>query len=129
MERTFHHRFTVGAACGIVLFLLLSAYAFWVKSPVVGCLLALALVVTAERSLHKKYIFRGGDLVIYNGRLGRSKTIDVGSITSCRPLTSVFGMVHYLLIAYGDGRMEAVQPDNERAFVDCLKKRKNEDNV
>lgn len=129
MDRTFHHRFTVGAACGIVLFLLLAAYAFWAKSPVVGCLLALALVVTAERSLHKKYIFHGGDLTIYNGRLGRSKTIGVAGIKSCRPMTSVFGMVHYLLIAYGDGRVEAVQPDNEQAFVDCLKKRKNEDNV
>lgn len=42
-------------------------------------------------------------------------------------MTSVFGMVRYLLVTYGNPeKIEAVQPDNERAFVDCLNKRKNE---
>lgn len=126
MDRTFHHRFTVGAACGIILFLLLAAYFFWVKRPVLGCLMALALVVVAERSLHKEYIFRGGNLIIYNGRLAKTKSIPLDKITSCRTMTNVFGLVHYILVTYDEGRrMESLQPDNERAFIECLKKRKN----
>lgn len=130
MDRTFHHRFTIGAACGIILFLLLAVYFFWVKSPIAGVLMALALIVVAERSLHKEYIFRGDKLIIDNGRLARSKTIEIKQITSCRPMANVFGLVRYLLITYGkDGRVEAVQPDNEVAFIECLKKRKNEENI
>ncbi len=129
MDRTFHHRFTVGAACGIILFLLLAVYAFWVKSPILGCLMSLALILVAERSLHKKYTFSDDKLTVYNGRLAKSKTINLDDITSCRPVTSVFGMVRYLLVTYGNPeKIEAVQPDNERAFVDCLNKRKNEIN-
>lgn len=129
MDRTFHHRFTIGAACGIILLLLLSAYAFWIKSPILGCLMALALILVAERSLHKEYIFREDKLIIYNGRLAKTKTINLNEVTSCRPLSNVFGLVHYLLISYGDGNhVEAVQPDNENAFVECLRKRKNGEN-
>lgn len=130
MDRTFHHRFTVGAACGIILLLLLAAYSFWIKSPILGCLMALGLIIIAERSLHKEYIFRDDKLIIYNGRLAKTKVINLSQITSCRPMSSVFGLVHYLLIIYGeDNKIAAVQPDNVRAFVDCLKKRKNGENL
>lgn len=130
MDRTFHHRFTVGAACGIILFLILAAYAFWIKQPIIGCLLALALITVAERSLHKEYIFRDDKLIIYNGRLAKTKIILLSDIKSCRPMTNVFGLVHYLLIAYGeDNRLESLQPDNERAFVECLKKRRDGENL
>ena len=129
MDRTFHHRFTLGAACGIVLFLLLAVYFFWVKSPVAGVIMALALIVVAERSLHKEYVFRGDKLIIDNGRLAKTKVIEISQITSCRPMANVFGLVRYLLITYGaDGKIEAVQPDNERAFIECLNKRKNGEN-
>lgn len=130
MDRTFHHRFTVGAACGIILFLILAAYTFWIKQPIIGCLFALALIAVAERSLHKEYIFRDDKLIIYNGRLARTKTIPLSDIKSCRPMTNVFGMVHYLLITYGeDNRLESLQPDNERSFVECLKKRRDGENL
>lgn len=79
--------------------------------------------------MHKKYTFSDDKLTVYNGRLAKSKTINLDDITSCRPVTSVFGMVRYLLVTYGNPeKIEAVQPDNERAFVDCLNKRKNEIN-
>lgn len=91
--------------------------------------MALALIVVAERSLHKEYVFRGDKLIIDNGRLAKTKVIEISQITSCRPMANVFGLVRYLLITYGaDGKIEAVQPDNERAFIECLNKRKNGEN-
>lgn len=127
MDRTFHHRFTIGAACGIILLLALALYAFWIKSPILGAFMALGLIIVAEQTLHKEYTFHDDKLIIYNGRLGKTKTIYLSQISSCRPMTNLFGLVHYLLITYGaDNKLESVQPDNERAFVECLKKRKNE---
>lgn len=129
MDRTFHHRFTLGAACGIILLLVLAVYSFWIKSPILGCLMSLGLILIAERSLHKKYIFSGDKLIIYNGRLAKTKTISLSQINSCKPMTNVFGLVRFLVIFYDDNKkVESVQPDNESAFVECLKKRKNEYN-
>ncbi len=123
MDRTFHHRITVGAVCGIVLLLILAVYAFWVKSVILGLFLVLALVLVSEKSLHTRYIFHDKELIIYNGRLSKSKHIPLAAIHSCKPLTTVFGLVHYLLLGYGDSKMVSVQPDNELAFVDVLRNR------
>lgn len=123
MDRTFHHRVTIGAVSGIILLLVLAVYAFWVKSVILGLLLALALVLVIERSLHTEYIFRDDKLIIYNGRLSRSRSIPLASIQSCRPMASVFGLVRYLLISYGNGSIVSVQPDNEVAFIDFLRKK------
>lgn len=129
MDRTFHQRLTVGAVSGIILLLALSLYAFWVKSVVLGLLLVLALVLVTERTLHTEYVFRDGNLIVDNGRLSREKVIPLRSIRSCRPMATVFGLVRYLLITYGDDscRMVSVQPDNEKAFVEHLRKAKKEE--
>lgn len=125
MVRTFHHKITVGAVCGIIVLLLLSLYAFWTKAVVVGLCLAVGLLLVAERTMHSEYTLRDGLLVIHRGRLSKDRTIDVSLITSCRPMATTFGLVRYLLITYGaDGRMEAVQPKNEKAFVEALIKSK-----
>jgi membrane protein YdbS with pleckstrin-like domain len=130
MDRTFHHRFTLGAACGIVLLLVMSLYAFWQRQPVVGAVLALGLLAISEQSLHKKYIFRDDKLIIDNGRLWRDKTIRLDQIHDCRPMTNTFGLIHYMLISYttdgNNDRIEAVQPDNEASFLTVLQKRKAE---
>lgn len=124
MDRTFHHRFTIGAACGIALLFALSLYAFWMRQPVIGALLALGLIAVMEQSLHKQYIFHADQLIIDNGRLWRSRTISLNQINSCRSMRTTFGMVHYLLISYGPAeKVAAVQPRNEQAFVECLRKR------
>lgn len=124
MTRTFHHRITVGAVCGIVLLLALSFYAFWIKAVVVGLLLVLALVLVAESALRTEYVFSGDKLVISRGRLSRNTTIELRTVTSCRPMTTVFGLVRYLLITYGDeGRVVSVQPDNEAAFVKVMREK------
>ena len=110
MTRSFHHRTTLGAVCGIVLFLLLAVYAFWIKNVILGLLMAFLLIVLTERTLHSEYVISDGKLIIDN---------------SCRPMTSVFGLVRYLLITYGsDNVMVSVQPANEIAFVATLKKEK-----
>ena len=125
MTRSFHHRTTLGAVCGIMLFLLLAVYAFWIKNVILGLLMAFLLIVLTERTLHSEYVISDGKLIIDNGKLSRNKIIEIGQINSCRPMTSVFGLVHYLLIAYGsDNVMVSVQPANEIAFVATLKKEK-----
>ena len=127
MDRTFQHRFTLGAACGIVLLLLATLYAFWMLKPVVGVLLALGLVMVMEQSLHKQYIFRDDKLIIDNGRLMKNRVIALSQISSCRPMTTTFGMVHYLLISDGAANtVVAVQPRNEQAFINCLRQRREE---
>jgi len=123
MDRTFHHRITVGALCGIVLLLILAVYAFWVKSVILGLFVVLALVLVSERSLHTRYIFHDRELIIYNGRLSKSKHILLADIHSCKPMTTVFGLVRYFLIGYGNDKLVSVQPDNEPAFVDVLSTR------
>lgn len=123
MTRSFHHRTTVGAMCGILLFLLLALYAFWIKNAVVGLIMAFLLIVLVERTLHSEYIISDGKLIINNGKLARAKTINIQEIHDCKPMTSVFGLVRYLLLTYGaSDRMISVQPQNEAAFITTLQK-------
>ena len=123
MTRSFHHRTTVGAVCGILLFLLLALYAFWIKNAVVGLVMAFLLIVLVERTLHSEYIISDGKLIINNGKLARAKTINIQEIHDCKPMTSVFGLVRYLLLTYGaSDRMISVQPQNEAAFIMTLQK-------
>ena len=123
MTRSFHHRTTVGAMCGILLFLLLALYAFWIKNAVVGLIMAFLLIVLVERTLHSEYIISDGNLIINNGKLARAKTINIQEIHDCKPMTSVFGLVRYLLLTYGaSDRMISVQPQNEAAFITTLQK-------
>lgn len=123
MTRSFHHRTTVGAVCGILLFLLLALYAFWIKNAVVGLIMAFLLIVLVERTLHSEYIISDGKLIINNGKLARAKTINIQEIHDCKPMTSVFGLVRYLLLTYGaSDRMISVQPQNEAAFITTLQK-------
>lgn len=127
MTRSFHHRTTLGAICGIVLFLLLAVYAFWIKNVIVGLLMAFLLIILTERTLHSQYVISDGKLIIDNGKLSKTKVIMIGQINSCRPMTSVFGIVRYLLITYGaNDAMVSVQPVNEAAFVAALKKEKGD---
>lgn len=123
MTRSFHHRTTVGSVCGILLFLLLALYAFWIKNAVVGLIMAFLLIVLVERTLHSEYIISDGKLIINNGKLARAKTINIQEIHDCKPMTSVFGLVRYLLLTYGaSDRMISVQPQNEAAFITTLQK-------
>lgn len=125
MDRTFHHRITLGTVSGIILLLALSVYCFWNKDIILGLVMVLCLVMITERSLHTVYTFHDDKLTIYSGRLSKSKDIPIGSIRSCRPMNTLFGLIHYLLISYGDDNnmVVSVQPDNEQAFVSYLRKK------
>lgn len=124
MRRSFHHRFTIGAACGIVLLLALAIHAFWVKSIGLGVTMALLLTIVAERTMHTEYAIDDDKLIINKGRLARKLTIELASITACHPVATAFGMARCLVITYGaDNSLVAVQPCNERAFVELLRKR------
>lgn len=125
MARSFHHRVTIGAVCGIFLFLLLAIYAFWIKNVVLGLLMTFILIVLTERTLHSEYVISGGKLIVCKGKLSRNKVISIGQINSCRPMTSVFGLVRYLLVTYGSANtMISLQPVNETSFIAVLKKEK-----
>ncbi len=117
MTRTFHHRFTLGAKCGLVLLAALTIYLFWEKEVLLGSLVVVFTVLVMERVLHSEYVFREGFLEIHRGRFARRKSIPLMEITSCRPMNTTFGMVHYLLIGYGNQRFVAVQPEQEASFV------------
>lgn len=122
MTRTFQHRLTLGALGGIGILLLLTFYFFWVKAFVLGLVLTVAVVLFIERMLHSDYVLGDGKLVINKGRFARRTEIALNDIKACRPMTTTFGMAHYLLIEYGDDKLVAVEPKNEQSFVAQLRK-------
>lgn len=124
MDRTFHRRFTLGSKCGIVLFLFVAVYFFWMKQPVWGTLGALIVVLIAERALHTQYVFHDRVLIIDKGRLSRPHEIPLDAISDCRKMHNTFGLVHFLIITHSGGRIEAIEPDDEDAFLRYLAKSK-----
>ncbi len=125
MDRTFHHRFSVGSACGIILLVAVCFWMFWQKWMVAGGVVALACVVLIERVLHSEYVFRGDRLIVSHGRFARKKEIPLSDIVGYRPVTTTFGLTRFLLLALRGDRLLMVQPANEQAFVKCLAERKN----
>lgn len=101
---------------------LLVFYCFWVKSFFTGLLLVVAIVVAIERALHSDYVLGDGKLVINKGRFAKRQEIALSDIRACRPMTTNFGLGHYLLIEYGDNRLVGVEPQNEQSFVVQLRK-------
>lgn len=133
MDRIFHRRFTVGAKSGIALFSLLALYFFWTKTAVIGLLLLIVVVGMIERVIHTTYTFRRVKpidrdeehefLVIDKGRLSTNVNIPVNEIVKVSTIRTVLGLGHYLLLEYGAGNMTGVEPENEEAFLNELKKR------
>lgn len=120
MTRTFHHKFTLGSKCGVILFISLAIYLFWIKSAITGCVFIALSVLVIERVLHSEYVFSEDTLTIYRGRFAKSKTIRLNRIKSCRPITASFGLSHYLLLEYDEERYVAVEPEQEASFIKHL---------
>lgn len=120
MTRTFHHKFTLGSKCGVILFISLAVYLFWIKSAVAGCAFIILSVLIIERVLHSEYVFGDDTLTIYRGRFAKSKTIRLDQIKSCRPVTTSFGLSRYLLLEYAGEKYVAVEPEQEAAFIKYL---------
>ncbi|GAA6529225.1 MAG: PH domain-containing protein [Prevotella sp.] len=134
MDKTFHHRFTIGAMSGIVLFSILTFYFFWEKHALIGTLLMVLILCMIERVIHTTYTFHkvgagtpGKEqeiLIINKGRFSINKSIPLRELQEVTRMKTVFGLNHYLLLVYGSGkRMEAVMPVEEEGFLSELKKR------
>ncbi|MGI6223888.1 MAG: PH domain-containing protein [Prevotella sp.] len=123
MKRTFQRNFTLQAKLGLIVFLVLTVYFFWQREVLPGVAMALIVVATMEHVLHSAYIFDGDELIIYKGRFSRIKRIPIIEITNCRRMRTTFGIVHYLLLEYGAGHVEDVEPALEDEFIKELKKR------
>lgn len=123
MTRTFHHRFTWGAKCGVLLFAGIALYLFWVKAVVVGLLFVVLNVMLIERVLHTQYTIGDDALTVYRGRFAKSRTIPLTDIRHCYAVQGAFGLSHFLLLEYaGDGRI-TLEPAEEASFMACLAKR------
>ena len=132
-DRTFHKRFTVPAKCGVVVFVLVAGYFFWVKVAIIGILVAIVVVGMIERILHTTYTFKRVKpidrdeemdfIVIDEGRFSSKKTIPVCDIISVTPMKAFFGLDHALVIEFGHQRLASLQPDNEEGFVKEVEKR------
>lgn len=127
MDRTFHQRLSPATACGILAFGLLALYLFWVKSALMGCILAAVVVLMIERVVHTNYVFRRDEdeemLYIDNGRFSKTRRIRVNDIVQCRKMTTGFGLSQYVLLQCGHKRLVSVQPDSADAFIAEVRKR------
>lgn len=121
MFRTFHHRFTLGAKCGIILCSALAFYLFWVKAVILAVIVTIVLVLITERVLHSEYVVGQGLLVINRGRFAQKQAVSLDAIKSCKRMRSNFGLTSFLLIETVEGKLFMVQPDNEEAFLKALK--------
>lgn len=132
-DRTFHKRFTLPAKSGVLIFILLAGYFFWVKTAIIGILLAIVVVGMIERILNTTYSFRRVKpidrdeemdfIVIDEGRFSAKKTIPVCDIISVEALKTCWGLDHALVIEYGAKHLASLQPDNEESFIKEVQKR------
>ena len=127
MKRTFQRNFTIQAKLGLVVFLVMAGYFFWQKQILLALLMSLIVVAVTEKVLHSAYTFDGPDPIINKGRFAKQRRIRVDEITRCRRMRTTFGLVHYLLLEYGAGHLETVEPAMEEEFIKELNKRQNAD--
>ena len=127
MKRTFQRNFTIQAKLGLVVFLVMAGYFFWQKQILLALLMSLIVVAVTEKVLHSAYTFDGPNLIINKGRFAKQRRIRVDEITRCRRMRTTFGLVHYLLLEYGAGHLETVEPAMEEEFIKELNKRQNAD--
>jgi len=129
MNRLFHSRMTWYALALTIITGLAALCLFWQRQggSILLAIVAVALtVVQVERIIHTTYtLTTDGWLVISLGRFAKEKRIRVGDIWRMQPCNRMFGLVHYLLIEYGDHHHVAVIPDNETAFIREVEKRQN----
>lgn len=117
----------------MALFTMLVVYLFWIKQAVFGLMVVIIIVGMLERMLHTTYTFacvkpvdRDEEmefLLIDKGRFSRNQSIPLRDVLQCKVMYVNFGLSHYLLIEYGAHHLVAVQPEDERAFVEELTKR------
>lgn len=130
MNRTFHYRVSLVNYLAVFIVAAAALFFFWNRSianAVVGFLLLMAVLMMVERIIHTMYVFTAdGVLVIDRGRFSRSIAIPVSDIIKVGIVRPALLPVRFVTIEYGAGRVVTVQPVNEEAFVDEIKRRQEE---
>lgn len=132
-DRTFHKRITLPVRLGMGLFTVLTVYFFWVKTAILGILVAIVIVGMIERILHTTYTIRRVKpidrdeeidfLIIDEGRFSTNRNVPLCDVVRMESISCFFGLDHCLLIEYGAGNMVTVQPDNEEGMKKAIAER------
>jgi len=129
MDKIYHQRFTLAAKSFITIITLFAVYLFWFKSiahVVVGVMVVLMLVAVIESVIHTTYKITSDDnLVIDRGRFSQKKTVPISDIVKMSRRETKFKLSHYILIEYGADKCVSLQPEDEEALMDEIKKRLN----
>lgn len=126
-NRTFHYRVSFLNYAAIIVVAVAALCAFWQRSAanaVVGLALMVVVVLMVERIVHTAYTLTAdGRLRVSKGRFSRRVEIRLTDIVSVETVHGRLLPVRYLLVRYGSGHELAVQPANEEAFIEEIRKR------
>ena len=129
MDKIYHQRFTLAAKSFITVVTLLAVYLFWFKSIahiIVGVMVVLMLVSIIESVIHTTYKITSDDkLFIERGRLFKKRILPIGDIVKISRRETKFKLSHYILIEYGADKCVSLQPEDEDALMEEIKKRLN----
>ena len=126
MDKIYHQRFTLAAKSFITVITLLAVYLFWFKSIahiIVGVMVVLMLVSIIESVIHTTYKITSDDkLIIERGRLFKKRILPIGDIVKISRRETKFKLSHYILIEYGADKCVSLQPEDEDALMEEIKK-------
>ena len=126
MDKIYHQRFTLAAKSFISVVTLLAVYLFWFKSIahiIVGVMVVLMLVSIIESVIHTTYKITSDDkLIIERGRLFKKRILPIGDIVKISRRETKFKLSHYILIEYGADKCVSLQPEDEDALMEEIKK-------
>lgn len=129
MDKIYHQRFTLAAKSFITVITLFAVYLFWFKSVahvIVGVMVVLMLVAVIESVIHTTYkITSDNKLIIDRGRLSKKQIFPISDIVKISRRETKFKLSHYILIEYGVDKCVSLQPEDENALMDEIKKRLN----
>lgn len=126
MQRIFHRRFSLAAKCCMTIMMLIAFYLFWFKSAIhamMGTVVVVLLVYLIERVINTKYILNDTELIIDGGRISHKQSLKLNEIITCTKSKTLFGLSHFIVISYGANRQITVQPEDDDAFINEIKKR------
>lgn len=112
----------------LFLFAAVMVWAFWDMQPIVGLVMAMALVVTIESIIHSTYtLTTDGNLVVYRGRFRRTQTIPLTDIADVE-LKRIHALgklaaADYVLVHLRTGRHLSLMPLCPEEFMRALVKR------
>ena len=128
-NRTFQHRVTIVGVAVPIIMAVMALYFLLHRTTIhliIGFGLVAVIIMMLERLLHTSYVFEGDMLTISRGRFMKKEQVPVKDITRISPIRRQWLLIDYLLIEYGAGHEAEVQPVNEEAFLQEIKKRQDD---